>query len=122
MKKVTKLKKVIEYVVEGGWDRDGWSIDMTELMFEGEMFHQIIFSHKFAKAFFEPIPICEDCKTELKLMSIGDEIIKTWVCIKCSKSHRNPDYWWQYHIQKLALSTDRIQYLYDYIKGVCDEK
>ena len=114
MTKQEILTKAIEKAVEGGWDR---SNDLTQQLYDAckrvgvrdvkfisevnqehfdHMFHTIIFSHDFLKAFFGE----ETMKYE-QLASSDCDLNK-----EMEVAHH-----WQYHAQQMVLSEDPIEYL-----------
>jgi len=79
----------------------------------------ILFDREFCRAFFEPIPICEDCKTKLEMWKPDNAVegeVETWTCFKCNKTHRDPNFWWEYHGQQMFLAKDRLKYIKGFLK------
>jgi len=101
------LKKLIEKAVKNGWKHLGFQIALdknTKLGWKEVDWHRfsinneyysIIFDPSFCKAIFgKDWGFCEGCKP-----------IETFKeLFSCKKP-------WQYHIQQLAISKDRIKYL-----------
>lgn len=107
------LKKVIEKAVKNGWndgDTDGdaewilfnWCGDAEGLGIEEEKFESLMFNHSFAQALWGEDRNC-DCKPiKLSLSTVHTN---------CNSEKKT----WQYHLQQLAISTDRIKYLEKFI-------
>lgn len=99
--KEEKLKEIIEYGVERGWD--GWK-SYTPAFISGDKKRKekvlntimmsrkeaILFSHSFAKAFWK------DEEFVIKNNPLGKP--------------------WQYHLQQAVISDDPVDYYYKYIK------
>jgi hypothetical protein len=136
MKKEEILKKAIEKAVKNGWvdNRDDRSKD--EGYHHIEKWHwdrvvaygdyiKIIFDHSFAKAFWgeETLMACPECDKEInfsdreKYYSEYDDGYWCDVCNKDIEMGQIPIHFnilgvkWQYHIQQLALSEDRLEYI-----------
>ena len=135
-----KLQKVIDKVVENGWDKPDTKVEVIEydcevhgIGFNHHMFtvEEIIFSHQFAKAFWGEEYVLDGSGM------VWDEYIERWLQDKEKDSRSKGDliktaqndwkYWkkngsaihkWRYHIQKLALTPEdsRIDYLYQFIE------
>lgn len=108
MNKGEILKKAISKAVDGGWDYKKFSRVQFAFEVEGGYDYleaaSFLFDHSFAKAFWG--------EEEHKTYSGGD---CGGGCSLCSMDYYNhggeTDCCWQYHLQQLAISEDRLQYL-----------
>lgn len=93
-----KLEKIISRAVENGWE---WYTNTDSEVIVGHfknmdgklvrsMYNDIIFDHDFCKAYFP-----------------------TAKCLGCIQSNEELENW-QYQIQQLALSDNRIEYLWQF--------
>ena len=125
------LKKVIEKAIKNGWG-NAWEMEFFKhWSFDGDnpyyfvshhpglqnlRYESIIFKHEFCKAFFGRELLCYDCGDKVKppmTVMEGRVQIGTGQCV-CSRQFENNEEAWQYHIQMLALSENRIGYLAEY--------
>ena len=91
-------------VIQLTWDASDVAIGMRQMTYE-----QIIFSHEFAKAYWGENIVCNpDWKENMK---IGGKYHTDWI-FKVG----NPLPAWQFHLCKLALSEDRLEYLGRFLK------
>jgi hypothetical protein len=103
MKKLTD-KEVIEKVISIA-QGNGWSGN-PELNVElGNSYYRVIFDHEFAKALFGEQYFVD--KHELT------DFTSSEYDYHFGKVHHE----WQYHLQQLVLSEDRIDYLRKFIEG-----
>lgn len=115
------LTKLIKKAIKNGWKNNGcWFRQdngeiVSDLITDGYLY-RIIFSHEFAKAIWNGTERCWSCKEHgLKKMYTPDNCNKKHFCDECGEelvigNFDKPENW-QYHIQRLALSEDRIKYL-----------
>ena len=104
MTKEDKLKKIIEIAVERGWRTEMlWDDYYDEPAvarngkYEPVGLGYFIFSHDFLKAYFGEV----DLVIDPGFLATSEELLKARI-----KS-------WQLHAQELALSEDRIEYLWE---------
>lgn len=136
-----KLKKAIEKAVENGWIDNLSPTLSLDWYFEDQGYYGIIFSHKFAKAFWgekskKIIGYYYGCtregwefdKDDLEpLESLSSDIKKKLLEDGCSYSPNNTcceTYYlatetinegWQYHLQQMVLSEDPLEYLAQFL-------
>jgi len=116
MSKEQILKKAIEKAVNNGWK----PYQNAECMFWDCKINgatNMLFDHEWAKAFwgeetYIDCPVCKGGKD--KTRDFLDE------CDHCHGSQDKyrkvkKDMGWQYHITRLALSEDRLEYIKDYL-------
>ena len=109
------MKTAIEIALNNGWDMFGYSdwpwcmaLKSDHLLVAGENYcpEQVIFNLDFAKALFgEGKTMCRVCGATHHEDSLH-EAVNTQIGD------------WQYHLQQLALSTDRQKYLDLYVEGL----
>jgi len=111
-----KLKKIISFAVERGWNKFGhkkWKVE-TDKHVVLDIFSfsekEILFSHSFAKAVFgEDWSMAIDVQTRIIPMKVEDADL--------ARNHHQALDKWQYHLQQAVISEDPIQYYYDYVKS-----
>lgn len=99
-KKEALIKKVINKAVENGFeavDNESHAYPVTT-----DHYHQAIFSHRFAIAFWEDDMVGPQCGA----IPSGCE---------CGCAYENEIYRWQYHLQQIVLEEDPIQYLEQFL-------
>lgn len=94
---MTHWKQIIERALKNGWKPFRFIKEKDKV--------EIFFSHDFCKAFFGEEEVCNYCGVENKKCKHEEN---DCCCFRWLKS-------WQYHIQQLALSTDREQYLWEFL-------
>lgn len=100
----------IEKAIENGWIGE-ISCHAVDDMTKQVVLEGILFDHSFCKTLFGKEPICGRCSSQILFKSVYGDYMK---CEDCASADIR-DEAWQYHIQQLALSEDRINYLRDYI-------
>ena len=98
------LRKSIEKAQKNGWEveelngrREKDYEALCEVLCDRKMYHSIIFSHDFAKAFFGEGEAYAYC---------GEK--------SCSRNLLGPKDW-QYHLQQMVLREEPLQYLKKFI-------
>jgi len=125
MTKADKLKKIIEYAVERGYDKHLGSAWIKWIKDEPPPSHNnyyiLLFDHDFAKAVFgEGMNIdytkpCPHCGGKLKISNPTGKcshIHYPEACDVCSAYYID----WADHLQQAVISKDPINYYYQYIK------
>ena len=124
MKTEKKLKKIIEFAVERGWedlkgeyDETAINVHLPFIVDSGYCFG-ILFSHSFAKAVFGGEGVCSDCGEN------EEENYDDGICKYCNEDlpHDSNGFGemegepaWQFHLQQAVVSEDPVQYYFDYI-------
>ncbi len=120
MKKEEKLKKIIEYAVERGFQNRDWHEsfwrNLPKEYFVENWYYEFLFSHDFAEAVFGPRKkVGKDCGTRLHKHKIASPSKYGHYHCECDLDCVS-QLAWQYHIQQAVISKDPIQYYYNYVK------
>jgi len=120
------LKRIIEKAADGGFNLENWINDYSGGVWivdhiNGKvgkklgdyLIESMFLSHPFAKAFWSDFIVCGQCGTE------AQDDRNHWYCPECKKWQWEFDFLeeWQYHLQQLVLSENRIRYLEIFISG-----
>lgn len=121
-----KLKTIIEYAVENGWDgTDGaeWVVDEKDV-FVIEIYNDdgsidvqlftLLFSHKFAKAVFGEEDMWKKTKCNcggVDFHIFGHDVHKP----DCARVSSDRGY--KFHLQRAVISNSSIDYYYTYISN-----
>lgn len=105
MTKQQVLEKVIEKAVGNGYSDNGlieYTIDPKN------PYAPLIFEIDFAKSLWPTKYVCSDCGMDYQKVSDENPC-------RATTRHAYSIAGWQYHLQQLAISTDRIAYLEKFI-------
>jgi hypothetical protein len=127
------IKKCVEIAIEGGYENikctdvqievnNHFDIriesKLMEMVITGSI-HFFLFDHDFCKALFGVKDTCQDCGVSYSYPVKVEGYDYDFYECECEASVQvSPIELWQYHIQQLALSEDRIDYLRQYLENL----
>jgi len=115
MNKKEVIKKTIKKAKDSGWeDKNNFDEDFTvvkqNLVYgwdKQKHLNELLFNHDFAKSLFGDTPYCTACE---------QKAINAFLCRQFNNGITEAPAW-QYHLQQLAVTEDRIEYLKDYLSN-----
>lgn len=125
------LERSIQKAIDGGWRLDSGAVPMPRkqgfphevgdvLAYYGVMtksdWNKIIFNHDFARSLWPGHKCTCDMQGEVtQVQSDGTERKTTWSKTGPHKKDCKFANDWRYHLQQLAVATDRVKYLGDHL-------